>query len=367
MSALLTAPGRHRSELDTPVLLVDLDVMESNIARIAETCRKHGVQWRPHIKGMKVPAIAHKLLDAGAIGVTCAKLDEAELMAASGIKDILIANQVVGPQKIARLAGVARHADIIVTVDDPSNVEALEGACLEFGSKLRAVIEVDCGLHRAGVQPGEDCVRLAQQVARCTSLEFAGLMTWEGHAAPIKDTARKVSVVQESLEKLTRSAELCRSAGLQPKIVSCGGTGTYWMSVKQPGITEIQAGGGIFSDVRYATQFGLDHPYALTVLSTVTSRPTATRIICDAGKKSLSVDGALPVPIGMDDQYELRMSAEHAVIELAAPNLSIKVGDVLVFVVGYSDTTVNLHDVMVGMRDDTVEVVWRILGRGHIH
>jgi D-serine deaminase-like pyridoxal phosphate-dependent protein len=350
--------------LDTPALLVDLDVMETNIAGIAETCRRHGVQWRPHIKGQKVPAIAHKLLGAGAIGVTCAKLDEAELMAASGIEDILIANQVVGQQKIARLAGIARHSRIIVSVDDVSNLGAIENTCTAFGSKLRVVVEVDCGLNRAGVQPGEACVRLAERVAHCSSVEFAGLMTWEGHTAAIKDTARKAAAVHEALDRLTMAAELCRAAGHPPTIVSCGGTGTYRMSVEHPGITEIQAGGGIFSDVRYATQFGLDHPYALTVLSTVTSRPTATRIVCDAGKKSLSVDAALPVPIGIDDQYEMRFSAEHSVIELANANHSINVGDKLAFVVGYSDTTVNLHDVMVGMRGETVEIAWPISGRG---
>jgi D-serine deaminase-like pyridoxal phosphate-dependent protein len=166
------------------------------------------------------------------------------------------------------------------------------------------------------------------------------------------------------LEKLTGSAQLCRAAGLHPEIVSCGGTGTYWLSAAHPGITEIQAGGGIFSDVRYATQFGVNHPCALTVISTVTSRPSATRIICDAGKKSMSVDAALPVPVGVGDQFDLRLSAEHTTIELRSPDSSIRVGDKICFVVGYSDTTVNLHDEMVGLRGDKVEIVWSILARG---
>jgi D-serine deaminase-like pyridoxal phosphate-dependent protein len=177
MPSLLAVPGRRTQELDTPALIVDLDVMESNIARISATCSRYGVHWRPHIKGQKIPAIAHKLLAAGAIGVTCAKLDEADLMAASGIRNILIANQIVGAQKVARLAGLARHADIIVAVDDRENIEHLSNACEVAGSRLRAIVEVDCGLGRAGVQPGEACVKLAEQISRCSSVEFAGVMT----------------------------------------------------------------------------------------------------------------------------------------------------------------------------------------------
>jgi D-serine deaminase-like pyridoxal phosphate-dependent protein len=364
ISTLGSAAGHRKVELDTPVLLLDLDVMEQNIARIAKTCDRHGIGWRPHIKGQKVPAIAHKMLAAGAIGVTCAKLDEAEVMIASGIRNVMIANQVVGPRKAARLAGLARHADIVVAVDDPENVDGLERACQTAGSRLGLVIEIDCGLSRAGVHAGEPCLGLAKHIARQTHVGFSGVMTWEGHAAGIEDQVEKALAVELALGQLTASADLCRQHGLTTPIVSCGGTGTYWLSAAYPGITEIQAGGGVFCDVRYRTRFGVDHPYALTVLSTVTSRPTSTRVVCDAGKKSMSADSALPVPIGLESVREVRLSAEHTTIELFEPDHRLRIGDRLEFVVGYADTSVNLHDEIVGMRGDRVEIVWPIPARG---
>jgi D-serine deaminase-like pyridoxal phosphate-dependent protein len=356
--------GAPKTALDTPALLVDLDVMDANVARIAEACRARGVGWRPHTKGQKVPAIAHRLLAAGAIGVTCAKLGEAEVMAAAGIRDILVANQVVGPQKIARLVNLRRHADVVVAVDHPANVAALATAARAKRVRLRVVVEVDIGLNRAGVAPGAPVVTLAREVARHEGLAFAGVMGWEGHAVGIADPAAKAAAVAGAVKDLTASADACRAAGLAVGIVSCGGTGTYWLTLEQPGITEIQAGGGIFCDVRYRTQFGVDHPYALTVMTTVTSRPTPSRIVCDAGKKVMSSDGAVPQPIGLGPVKSVRLSAEHATIELEQADERLRPGDPLEFVVGYGDTTVHLHDELYGVRDGHVEVVWPVLGRG---
>lgn len=364
MTSGYTLIGEPKDALDTPVLVVDLDLMEQNIARMAAACRSHGVAWRPHTKGQKVPAIAHKLLTAGAIGITCAKLGEAEVMAAAGIRSILIANQIVGSQKIARLIGLARHAEIIVAVDSSVNAEALSEAARESGVIQRVVLEVDTGLSRAGVQPGQPCLDLARFVTSRTGLRFCGLMTWEGHTAAISDAEEKSRAVSAALSQLTESAELCRSAGLPVEIVSCGGTGNYWLSSACPGITEIQAGGGIFSDERYRTQFGVNHPCSLSVIATVTSRPNPLRIVCDAGKKAMSVEAALPRPIGVPNVRQLRFSAEHTVVELSEPTQSLHVGDHIEFAVGYEDSTVNLHDELFGIRTGKVEIVWDIAGRG---
>ena len=154
-----------KSAADTPALLVDLDALEANIATIAEACRRHGINWRPHTKGIKVPQIARKLIDAGAIGLTCAKLGEAEVMGAAGFSDILIANQIVGPQKIARLVALRRSCDVIVAVDHRDNVLAIAEAARAAGVVIRLVIEVDMGMRRAGVEPGEACVALAKFIA----------------------------------------------------------------------------------------------------------------------------------------------------------------------------------------------------------
>jgi len=356
--------GQSRWDLDTPALLVDLPTLDRNIQRMARTFREAGVNWRPHTKGQKIPALAHKALAAGAIGVTCAKLGEAEVMAAAGIRDVLIANQVVGPQKIARLVNLLPHADVAVAVDSLANVEALDRAAREKGVRLRVVVEVNVGMNRAGVEPGEPTVELSRQIHARPGLRYAGLMAWEGHATHIQEPVAKRAAVIEAVGLLTDSARLCREAGLPVEIVSCGGTGTYWITAGLPGVTEIEAGGGAFCDVYYRTHMGVDHEYALTVLATVTSRPTPTRIVCDAGKKVMSSDAATPLPLVEGRVESVALSSEHGRIELAEPNTSLRVGDKLEFVVGFSDTTVHLHDELYGIRDGRVEVVWPILGRG---
>ena len=352
--------------VDTPALLVDLDRLDANIARIAGACRAHGIVWRPHIKGIKTPAIVERLLAAGARGVTCAKLGEAEVMAAAGLRDILIANQIVGPQKIARLVALRRQADVAVAVDDPANVAELAAAARRGGVELRLVIETDIGIRRAGVAAPEACLALARRIAAEDGVSFAGVMGWEGHAAPMTDLDQKAAAVAAAVRELVAGAERCRAAGLPVAIVSCGGTGTYWLSAAQPGVTEIQAGGGVFSDVHYQLDFGVDHPCALTVVSTVTSRPNPRRIVCDAGFKTMSRDVSLPRPLRVAEVASVRLSAEHSTIELAAPSTTPRLGERLEFDVGYSDSTVPLHDVIHAVRGGRLQASWPILGRGKL-
>jgi D-serine deaminase-like pyridoxal phosphate-dependent protein len=361
----MTTPeiGCSVDELDTPALLVDLDVLDANIGRIAAACRSNGVRWRPHVKSVGVPAIAHRMLQAGAAGITCAKLDEAEAMVDAGLDDILIANQVVGARKIARLVNLASRAAVIAAVDDPGQAGQLGAAALRAGVRLRVVIEVDIGLHRAGVSPGAPVVELARTIAMEPGLELLGVMGWEGHAARIPDPSEKRLAVARAIGLLSGSAAACRAAGLPIAVVSCGGTGTYPIAVDQAGVTEIQAGGGVFSDVRYRTLMGVDQPYALTVLTTVTSRPNPGRIVCDAGKRTMSGDGAVPLPIGIGPVLSVVLSAEHTTIELASPCAEPRVGAHLEFVVGQADTTVQLHDEVFGARDRRVEAVWPVLAR----
>jgi len=359
--------GQSKEALDTPVLIVDLSVMESNIERMARTIiQEAGVRWRPHTKGMKTPALAHMLIEAGASGITCAKLGEAEVMAAAGIRDILIANQVAGPQKIARLVNLRRHADVKVAVDSVENVDALDRAARDKGVRLGVVIEVDVGMKRAGVEPGENTLALAREIAGRQGLRFDGLMTWESIALKIPDPEEKRRVVAAALKQVTDTAQQCRDEGMTVDIVSCGGTGTYWLSAFEPGITEVQAGGGIFCDVNYRENFGVNHPCALTVLTTVTSRPTPTRIVCDAGRKTMSAELVDPVLVGIPGVERVWLSAEHGAVELAGPRAEPRVGDRIEFVVGYADLTVALHDQLYGIRDGIVETVWFLLGRGKL-
>ena len=232
------------SEVDTPALLIDLDVLDTNIAHVAQTCRTHGVNWRPHFKGHKTLEIAKKQLAAGAIGITCAKLGEAEILAAAGIRDILIANQIVGDAKIARLMRVLDAADVIVSVDACENVATLAEAARKNGKTLRVVMEVNTGMNRAGVEPGEPALALAAEIAKHPSLRLVGVMGWEAHATAIADPVAKEKAVATAIGLLTATADQCRKAGHDIQIVSCGGTGTFLYCVKQPGVTEVQVGGG---------------------------------------------------------------------------------------------------------------------------
>lgn len=357
--------GEPVAALDTPVLLVDLAGMTENIARISSTCRESGVNWRPHTKGNKTIEIVRQELAAGAIGITCAKLGEAEVMAPV-VSDILIANQIVGAAKIQRLMQLPRSVDAMVAVDDPSNVAELAAAARAHGRRQRVVIEVNIGMNRAGLEPGAPVVELARVIAKHGSLEFAGLMGWESQATRIPDATEKERVVVEAIGQLTASADECRAAGYDVPIVSCGGTGTFPYCVQQPGVTEVQVGGGIFGDVHYRDHYREDFRCALTVLATVTSRPTSTRVILDAGRKTLSSDAAMPEPLGLPSLRSLKLSAEHATIELDAPSELPRVGDKLAFIVGYSDTTVHLHEEIVGVRNGRVEAIWPVAGRGKI-
>lgn len=365
MSAQLNMIGRPIVDLDTPILMVDLTKLEWNIEKMSRLIiAEAGIGWRPHTKGIKIPALAHKLLQAGALGVTCSKLSEAEVMAAAGIRDILIANQVVAPSKILRLVHLLAHADIIVAVDCEEHLKSLDEAAQAANKKIRVVVEVNMGINRAGVEPGNSVVTLAKKVAACRGLRFVGIMGWEGHTASMRDANEKRKAIEESVSGFTASADMCRAAGIPVELVSCGGTGTYWITSKLPGVTEVQAGGGIFCDIHYRKNCGVEHEYALTILTTVVSRPKPTRIICDAGWKSMGQQLALPEPLTVGDIKNMKLSAEHATIELATPNRVFRVGDKIEFIAGYSDSTVFLHENLYGVRNGQLEIIWPILGRG---
>ena len=358
--------GTLKADLDTPALLVDLDVLEANIAAIMKTCRQHSVAWRPHSKAHKSPELARKLIAAGAIGITCAKLGEAEVMAAAGIPNILIANQIVGTIKTRRLMALLKRADPIVLVDSLKNVDELDQAARAAGARLKVAIEVNVGMNRAGVAPGQPTLALADAIAARSSLQLVGLVTWESQATTLADPVEKETTVADAIGRLVETAAACRQRGHNIEIVSCGGTGTYPYCIQQPGVTEVQVGGAIFSDMRYRTKYHVDIPFALTLLTTVTSRPTPNRIVVDAGKKAMSSDAAMPEPLGLPKITDMKLSAEHTKIELETASNAPRIADKLEFVVGYSDTTIFLHETIVGIRSGRVECVWPVAARGKL-
>jgi D-serine deaminase-like pyridoxal phosphate-dependent protein len=219
-------------------------------------------------------------------------------------------------------------------------------------------------MKRAGVLPGAPAFALAQRIVGTRGLRVEGVMAWEAHATRMADPAEKKRTVEQAVEALVVTDEQVRAAGIPVAIVSCGGTGTYWITAKLPGVTEVQAGGGIFCDVHYRRDYGVQHECALTILTTVLSRPTASRIICDAGWKAMASYPTLPEPLDVGEVKTLHLSAEHATIELTPPQSALQVGDRVEFIAGYSDSTVFLHDYLYGVRAGHLEVIWPILGRG---
>ena len=356
----------RKQDLDTPFLWVDLERLEANIAELVSHFSRADVGWRPHMKGIKVPAIAKLAVEAGAIGVTCAKLSEAELMADSGVTDILIANQVVGPLKVPRLAALQHKARVMVAVDNLENAAELAAAARTAGVKIGVLVEVDVGMQRAGVPPGEPVLALAEALCELTDLQFEGLMGWEGHTVGITDPREKQDAVKAALGRLHQSVLLCRDAGVPVRIVSGGGSGDYTISARLGILTEIQAGGAIFCDATYLA-FGATTRPSLFVRTMVSSRPTPERIIFDAGFKALPAHPRPPVPIGLPPAARsYRPSAEHGTLILEQPDRSIRIGDAFDFIVGYGDATVFLHDRLYGIRGDRVERVWQIEGRGKL-
>ena len=362
-----TIVGRPVAELDTPALLVDVDAMDRNIAHIAGTLEEAGVAWRPHAKGHKTPAIAHRQLAADAIGVTCAKLGEAEVFAASGVRDILVANQIVGPIKTRRLAALvaASGADVMVTVDQPVNVAELDAAAQEFGVSPRVIVEVDSGMNRCGVAPGEPTVELARRVADARHLRFAGLMAWEGHAVSMADHEPRQREIAAAVGRLVETAKACRAVGLPVGIVSCGGSGTYLHAARQAGITEIQAGGATLGDFWYRELESPVEP-ALTLMAGVTSRPAADRIVVDIGRKSVDPSLRVPRPRGIEGVLGIAFSAEHGTISLDGPAEAPRPGDRVFFDIGYHDQCVHLHEALYAVRDGIVLAVWPTLARGKL-
>ncbi len=363
----LSLIGTSKKELDTPILCIDLDRMEANIEKMAQLCKAHGMQWRPHEKCHKTPAIALKEIAAGAIGVTCAKVSEAEVMAAGGVTDILIANMIVGQRKWERVAALRRWADPVIACDHYAQVEPLSAICQKLGVTVRVIVEVNIGLDRVGTRPGQDTLQLAQAIDKLPGLKLAGIMGYEGHLLTIEDPKEKEGKIREAMGVLVGCRDQLLKSGLCCDIVSAGGTGSIYITVGCPGITEMQAGGGIFMDPFYRHKCGVPNlEYALTVLATVVSRPTLERAVLDSGRKTMNPDVALPVVVGLEDATIKRLSAEHCELTLGPKSQDLKIGDKVELVIGYGDFTTVLHDDFYGFRNDRLEVVWPIQGRGKI-
>lgn len=363
MSANQHSIGLPLAELETPALCLDWAVYQRNIARMTRRIMaEHGLGWRPHMKGQKAPPLALEAIRHGALGVTCATVYEAEAMANAGVASILLANQVAGARKLARLARLQHTAEVIAATDSVVHARMLNEAARAEGVTLPVLIELNVGMNRGGIAPGEPALALAGEIGRLAGLRLRGLMGWEGHTVPMA-AIDKAASVPAALVQLVETAALCRREGIEIEIVSAAGSGTFRHALGVEGLTEIQAGGGVFCDLSYQ-RWGLDdHEFALTVLARVVSRPTATRAIVDAGFKTLSQDHGTPAPLGLPALEKASFSAEHGTLIFAEPHATLAVGDTVSFVPGYTDSTVCLHDELCVMRDGVLAEVWPIPGR----
>lgn len=343
---------------ETPHLALDLDAFERNVAHMAHTIiTQGGKQWRPHIKAIRSPALAQLMIKAGATGVTCATVPEAQTMVDAGIHDVLIANQIVTREHLKRLAVLNQTARVIAAIDAPVHLALLSAAAVEAGVCIPVVIEVDVGLKRSGVASANAAVELARAVCACKHLSFCGVMAWEGHTTRIADQALRAVAVHDAVGLLVDAARQCEAAGMPVDIVSCSGTGTYLVSSGIAGVTEIQAGGGVFGDVRYRSEFGIPLLPALRLCATVISRPTARRIVCDAGWKYHGCHPTLSRPLHIPGVLHLAYAAEHLSIDCGQDVIDFEVGDRVQLDVGYADATVFLHREIIAMRHGDIEDV----------
>ena len=358
--------GIPKEEIDTPALLLDLDVLEANIKRIADFFTPLPAHLRPHIKTHKCPRIAKMQIASGAKGITCATLAEAEVMAASlagqaGIKDILIANQIVGEKKIHRLVQLARTAQPIVAVDDGENVSCLSKEANRFGVEIGSLVEVDVGMGRCGVEP-EVAAALAERIADSPGLKFSGLMGYEGHTVFIEDLAERKAAAEAAMRLLSKAKQEVEKAGLEVEIVSAGGTGTYSITGKFPGVTEVQAGSYATMDAKYK-KIVPEFDCALTLLATIISRPRPNVAITDCGMKAITHEFGLPEVLALPGAKVVKLSEEHGKLQLSSKARSLKVGQKISLLPTHGCTTINLHHQFHCLRQGKVESIWPIAAR----
>src|SRR5579859_5029522 len=343
------------TELDTPVATVDLDRLETNIKRLQTYLDEHKIANRPHIKTHKIPAIAHMQLDGGAIGITCQKIGEAEVMAQSGIKNIFIPYNIIGDKKLERLMALTKTADICVTADSEYTVKGLSAAAKQANVELPVLVEFDTGSQRCGVQSPQQAADLAFTIADLPGLRFAGLMTYPAN----ENTDPFVQQVKSLVDK----------HGLNVACVSAGGTPNMWKAHTNKEITEYRSGMYIYGD-RYTLKSGAlkVEDCALKVITTVVSRPTADRGILDGGSKTFSSDLLGLTGHGLILEYPeasfYGLSEEHGHVDFSKCERKPEIGERVTVIPNHCCVVSNLFNQMVGVRRGEVEVVWPVAARG---
>ncbi|HEX6655889.1 MAG TPA: alanine racemase [Candidatus Limnocylindria bacterium] len=357
LSTRAAAAGGLAHELSTPALLVDLDIFEANVAAMSALLRGSGKTVRPHIKTHRTPELARRQLVEGAVGVTCATVGEAEAMVAAGIRDVLVANEVVDPRKLVRLAGLAREARVGVAVDAQEPVASLSEAASAAGVSVDVLIDVDVVLHRCGVTSAGDAARLAAAIDRAPGVRLRGLMGYEGRMRQGID--HRAELIAGAYQVLSEARQAVEQAGFPVEVVSAAGTSTLVEAIADPTITEIQAGVYAIMEPELL-DIGLPFQCAAAVRGTVISR-RAGHVVLDVGRRAVGMEYGPPRPIGIE-ATDIMVSDEHVRISVAgeAPPL----GAQLDLVPGQIRTTFNLHDDVWLSRGGHIVDRWPISARG---
>jgi D-serine deaminase-like pyridoxal phosphate-dependent protein len=354
--------GRHRSELVTPALVLDLPAAKRNIDRMAGRIAELPAEIRPHIKVHKSPELSRLQVQAGAIGLSVATVWEAIVLVRSGLDHIFVVNTVAGPGKLRALAELAREADIMVAVDDPDQVKAVGAAARAAGSRLGILIEVDTGMDRCGVDTADEALEIARRVVDTPGLRLVGLTGYEGHCSLTPDHDQRLAKERTAMAFFIGIADRLEAAGLHVPIRSAGGTATWDWTAAFPGITEIQAGTYVVMDNFHGRMVG-GFEHSLTVQATVISR-RPDRIIVDAGGKSMGA-GDMATIVG-HQLPSFRFDEEHGVFDATA-GTTLRIGDSVSLIPGYSPSTVNWYDAYHVVEDDVVVDIWPVIPRGPGH
>jgi D-serine deaminase-like pyridoxal phosphate-dependent protein len=360
-------------ELETPSLLFDLDIVEANVTEMAKVASDAGVRLRPHTKTHKSPEIARMQVDAGADGITVAKLGEAEVMVAAGLNDVLVAFPIWGDAKLARLRSLAKGASMRVSLDSVDVAEGIGRVGRELGRDVPVLVEVDTGLHRMGCPPGAPTAALALAIARVPGVEVAGLLTHAGHAYRSTSPEELRAAGEREALDLVETAELCARRGLELAEISVGSTPTARTAAHVAGVTEIRPGTYVFNDVQQM-RLGVasESTCAARILVTVVARPSDERFVVDAGTKAFTSDGESGPPFpgrgvvaGRPDLVLDWMNEEHGVGHMESGG-SVSIGDRLEVIPLHVCAVVNMFDRAAGVRNGSVEREIPIVARGRL-
>jgi D-serine deaminase-like pyridoxal phosphate-dependent protein len=356
--------GDSIDSLDTPSMIVDLDLMETNIKKLMAKLLPTGVSIRPHSKTTKSVALAKRLVTAGAICV--AKLSEAEVMCEKGFDDLLITCEIIGAPKVQRLVELwQKHKGVKIVVDSEHGATAINAAIPPDAGKIDVLIDLDVGLHRTGVQPGTPALTLAKTITSLQHLNLIGVQGYEGHLQHLHSLEDRKAQCLESMRILTSTADALREAGHTIHVVTTGGTGTAEFCASVPGVTEVQPGSFLFMDTDYRAAIGSNYGNSLTILSTVLSVQGSRIVTIDAGLKSLTTDSGLAECKAPGYTYGV-LGDEHGSLEWEEGGEELRVGDRVEMVPSHIDPTVNLHDVYYAYRKGVVEEIWEVDGRGKV-